>query len=613
VSVGAERGESRDPASRGSGEEAIGRLVKGRYRIVRLLGRGAMGNVYEAVHERLHSSFALKQLRAELDDAPGIADRFRHEAEMMAKVAHPNVARVFDIDSEPGFGTWIAMELVHGETLATVLRARGALPVADVLRIAAQIAAALDCAHRAGLVHRDIKPANVLIEAVTGRAVLTDFGIAKSLAGQPADATATGVFLGTYRYSSPEQLRNRRGVELDGRADVYSLGVVLYEMLTGRRFLDGYTESEILEHVGFDPAWTPPLVYDEPPPPELEALIARCLAPRREDRIASVRELAEQLAACGASGPPTRTGDDPRTAHLREGRAPLPALRSRDASAPVAAPDPTAATVLVPARAEPGDDPAPARPTPAGRGTHAPLRRARLRAVVATVGVAALLLFLAVGADLVPEPASEIAAWLGLRGTIDGIEIDGVVPESKLVTLTRREPMWFSVVLQGVDPAAPPTMRWYLNQELVAEGTTVWEYEPATYLEHLVARGTVRFEVDGGRRRHQNHTWKTQTPLADLSPVLLSASAKPGSTITARPGEVVTISVDVYDPDGTPLGFTWRIDGKPAGGDEPRLRFVAARDVGVSLVVSDGEASVSSGWKVVVTPDVSMGFAPRKG
>ncbi|MBY0275823.1 serine/threonine protein kinase, partial [Candidatus Binatia bacterium] len=288
----------------GPSADLIGKTIKGRYRVVRLLGRGAMGNVYEVLHERLRSSFALKQLRADLANEPEIVSRFRHEAEIMARLSHPNVARVFDIDAEPEVGSWMAMELVHGEDLGAVMRRTGRLPLGEAVRIGFQIATALDCAHKAGLVHRDIKPANVLIEAGTLRAVLTDFGIAKSRVPDEADAaTRTGVFLGTYRYSSPEQLRNLRGVAIDARADVYSLGVVLYEMVSGNKFLAGLSESDVLSEVGFNAAWRPTLTYDEPPPVELVDLIAHCLAPDRDQRIPSAGVVAEKLAAIAAALP----------------------------------------------------------------------------------------------------------------------------------------------------------------------------------------------------------------------------------------------------------------------------------------------------------------------
>jgi serine/threonine protein kinase len=566
----------------GASDGLVGRTIKGRYRVMRLLGRGAMGNVYEVMHERLRSSFALKQLRADLENEPEIVSRFRHEAEIMARLSHPNVARVFDVDAEPDVGSWMAMELVHGEDLGAVMRRAGHLPLAEALRIGIQVATALDCAHRAGLVHRDIKPPNILIEAGTLRAVLTDFGIAKSLVRDVTDSpTRTGVFLGTHRYSSPEQLRNRHDVEIDGRADIYSLGVVLYEMASGKKFLGELSESEVLNAVGFDPAWRAPLAYDDPQPPAaLAELIAQCLAPQRDERIGSAGIVAEKLAAIMASLPASSA-------------PPLLVL---------------AATPVVPAEAPSlhvkHERTAATRPPvpPQRRGgirSASRLPRAvrrRLRWPVLVV----LGLMLAAGVAVTLD--HRLQALLGIDGPARGAVIQQAQPAAKIVWLTRSEPRWFSVVIDGADPEQPPPMRWYLNDVLVAENTTVWEYDPAQHLQDVTARGTVRFLLGSGRAPQERQVWATRTTVQDLSPVLQSASYKPGSTIEAAVGEGVVIEVDAVDPDDSPLTYTWRIDGKRVGGNTPRLELDAERDATVTLAISDGSAVVSSSWTIAVQP-----------
>jgi len=524
----------------------VGRVIKDRYRIVRLLGRGATGNVYEVLHLGLRSSFALKQLRGDLAGEPTIVGRFRHEAEMMAQLQHPNIVRVFDIDSEPGFGTWMAMELVHGEHLGEVLRRAGRLSVAETLRIGGQIAAALDCAHRAGLVHRDIKPANVLIESPGGRAVLTDFGIAKSTHAESADApTRPGVYLGTYRYSSPEQIRGNRDVEIDQRADIYSLGVVLYEMISGKKFLAGASEHEIVSEVGFRAGWTPPLVYDVRPPEALAELIAQCMMPRREERIQSADEIVARLTACAAPGR-ERAPQAQRTART---------LRAESA------------------------------PASASSGRRA--RRLALVLVLALAGAVALW-------ELAPP------GW-NLPFRDDGIaaHVLSFTPQEEQVVVPHATTQWFSVVLDGFDANDPPPLRWLLDGKMVAENTTSWEYDPRIYHGSALVPQLLRFVIGRGRTDQQVHGWQIKVAASDLSPVLLNASYKPGSEISAPLGSTVVVKVDAYDPDCDALSFVWRLDGKPIGNDTAEVAVAVDGNHQLTLAISDGEAAVSSSWRIV--------------
>jgi len=599
VSVAAKSQPTNDPPAEppvAAIDGPIGRLLKGRYRVVRLLGRGAMGNVYEVRHEGLNTSFALKQLRADLESESSIVARFRHEAEMMARLAHPNIVRVFDIDAEPGFGTWIAMEMVHGEDLGALLARGGALPLAEVVRVGGELASALACAHRAGLVHRDIKPANVLVESASGRAVLTDFGIAKSVAvsGQEL-STQTGGFIGTYRYSSPEQIRHLRGVEIDPRADVYSLGVVLYEMVSGKRFLDGMNEGEIVSEVGFRSDWVPPLRYDTPPPAPLGLLIERCLAPRREERMASAGEVGSRLAAFGAALGVAANAAAPS----RPAEAPTPM-----ASLASSARERTAATLAPACALSPGEEAYAAglvarRGAARGRALRSASpripRRSGIRFATALV---VLLATAGLGAWLFPE---RVLAPLGLHpGAGNRAQIRSAQPEDSLIWLTRSDAQWFSVVLSGVAPDRPPRMRWFLNDKLVAENTTTWEYDPTTDLADVTAHGEVRFVVGSGRGLLQTHRWKTRTAVQDLSPVLRSATYKPGSTIRAAAGERIEIVVEAIDPDGDPLFYTWQVNGHRVGGSEPRLVLDATESGTITLGVSDGVVSVSSAWNLQV-------------
>jgi tRNA A-37 threonylcarbamoyl transferase component Bud32 len=534
-------------------DSVVGRVIKERYRIVRLLGRGATGNVYEVQHVGLRSAFALKQLRADFASEPSVVARFRHEAEMMAQLQHPNIVRVFDIDSEPGFGTWMAMELVHGGHLGELLRRQGRLSFAETLRIGGQIAAALDCAHRAGLVHRDIKPANVLVESRGGRAVLTDFGIAKSIHAASADApTRPGVYLGTYRYSSPEQIRSQRGVEIDQRADVYSLGVVLYEMISGRKFLAGRSENEIVSEVGFRADWQPPLIYGVPPPAALAALIVHCTMPRRDERTQSAGEVGARLAACATGGiEPTAS-----------------TLAGREGSVARAA--------------------SPAEPV---------WRSRRARALAVVVLLLGALLAAAAVWRLTPP------GWqLPFLPDAGAAHVLSFHPDEELVVVPHATTQWFSVVLDGFDPDHPPPLRWLLDGKVVAENTTSWEYDPRVYHGSALVPQLLRFVVGSGRSERQSHAWQVKVAANDLSPVLLNASYKPGSKIVAAPGSTVVVKVDAYDPDGDPLSFAWRLDGRPIGQNAAEVEVPVTGNHQLTLAISDGEAAVSSSWQIVASP-----------
>src|SRR5262245_48835600 len=317
-----------------------GLVIKNKLRIVRRVGRGGMGHVYEVYHEVLRVRRALKQIVSDLQDNPEIERRFLHEAQMMARLEHPHIVKVFDVDQEPGFGTYLLMEFIQGRDLGTLLRERDRFTYEETLRIGQAVASALDCAHAAGLVHRDIKPANILLEEASGRPVVTDFGIAKEVEGAGGEEgfTKTGSFIGTYRYSSREQIRAEKGVPVDGRADVYSLGVVLYEMSTGHRYLEGMPELKIASCVGYQDDWRPPLTFQDDIPEIFRNLIQRSVEPDRDRRVESALALMGGLQECLASipartwtpgSPPPRGQAPPLAATATGGGSALQEVRDR--------------------------------------------------------------------------------------------------------------------------------------------------------------------------------------------------------------------------------------------------------------------------------------------
>jgi tRNA A-37 threonylcarbamoyl transferase component Bud32 len=278
-------------ATSGPGVPDLAALLGSRYRTVARLGSGAFGEVYRAHDTLLGRDVAVKRIRldalvepAQLDEAKR---RFLREAQLAARLHHPNIVTTHDI-VEGAASSLIVMELVEGETLQSLLRSRGRLTLQETTAVVEQVARALDHAHANGIVHRDVKPGNVMIES-SGQVKVMDFGIAKAEAGQ--NLTTTGLVMGTPNYMSPEQAR---GLKLDGRSDLFSLGCVFYECLTGARPFGGGSVSAILLRI----------LNEEPPlpdfdttglPREIGPLLGRALAKDPTQRFASGAELVAAL------------------------------------------------------------------------------------------------------------------------------------------------------------------------------------------------------------------------------------------------------------------------------------------------------------------------------
>jgi Tol biopolymer transport system component len=274
----------------------------GPYEIVSRLGAGGMGEVFRARDTRLDRSVAIKVLPDSLQTNAQLQARFEREARTISQLNHPHICTVHDVGEESGTH-YLVMELVEGETLAARI-ARGPMPLADVVRYGAQIAEALDRAHRAGIIHRDLKPGNVML--TKSGAKLLDFGLARSSRAavlQPdaptvqAPITGEGVIVGTAPYMAPEQLQ---GAESDPRTDLFALGAVLYEMIAGRRAFDAKSTvsliAQILEH---DPP--PPSQFQPVTPRSLERLIMTCLAKDPDARFQCAADVAHELRWVGAA------------------------------------------------------------------------------------------------------------------------------------------------------------------------------------------------------------------------------------------------------------------------------------------------------------------------
>jgi len=263
----------------------------GRYRIVAELGRGAMGAVYRAVDPLIEREVAIKTL---LDDLPAeimaeVRERFLREARSAGRLNHPNIVTIFDVGEDRGVA-YIAMELLEGRSLQQIMRKQPRTPFGIAADIAAQVADALDHAQQFRIVHRDIKPANIMVGG-TGRCKITDFGIAYV---PTSSMTQTGTALGSPKYMSPEHVS---GIGIDGRADIFSLGVVLYEMLTGRNPFtrdSDTTPLPVMHRISVEPH--PPLRQLDPAiPAAIERIVNRALAKKVQDRYPRAAEMADEL------------------------------------------------------------------------------------------------------------------------------------------------------------------------------------------------------------------------------------------------------------------------------------------------------------------------------
>ena len=335
----------------------------GRYRVVEELGSGAMGVVYLCVDPMLARPVAIKVLKGtehlSVDERAQYEARFRQEAEAAGRLSHPDIVQIYDIGP-----SWLVMEFVEGRTLQALLRSDGSLAVREVVRIVQRVADALDHAHHHGIVHRDIKPANVMLQQDGGVKVM-DFGVARL---DSSTLTAVGTVLGSVRYMAPEQMMGQR---VDGRADVFSLAAVAYELLTGRSPYPGRTVTEVVARVVHG-RHVPPREVDGRLPHQIDAVFAGAFTAQPAERYARAldfaRALADVLRPVGGLEVRLGGGTAGGASTTTDGRAPTRKLESTHVlagetslvasaapgPAPAEAADPGASTRLI--------EPAPARP-----------------------------------------------------------------------------------------------------------------------------------------------------------------------------------------------------------------------------------------------------------
>lgn len=461
----------------------LARALGAQYELVRLLGQGGFAEVYEVKDANLHRRLAVKVLRPDLAWTAGMLARFKQEARAIARLHHPHTVPIHFVGEGEGL-VYYAMPFIEGRSLADLLRSGGALDVERALAIAEPIVDALEHAHRHGLVHRDIKPDNILIEADTGRPLLLDFGIAKSLDGGDHH-TQTGLVVGTPLYMSPEQALGHRSV--DARTDVYAMGAVLFQMLTGAPPFEGGTSQEIVSKHLNEPVPIGSLSGARIPR-WLSSVILRCMAKHADDRYPSAAALLEALRTGRAAGA-AAGADDAVTAHR------VAAQIGRAAALP---PQPVSQDET------PTESIAPSLERPARRGW-------RRRALVAGVG----LIVVGMGTAVAIRPRAALTVANRFDAPV-AIMLNG----DSLRTIAPGD----SVIVR-VPAGKPVSAQWSLVRPAAPEGGALGEEVRGTLVIDD-ARGAIRRVIDA-----------RSTAAPTFAPILENATDRPlRATVTGASG-----------------------------------------------------------------------------
>jgi hypothetical protein len=441
----------------GSGDPFIGKILADRYRVLRTLGEGGMGRVYLAEHVRMGRLSAVKVMSPTLAPTPEAISRFNREASNASRITHPNVAAIYDFGETEDGTLYLAMEYVEGRTLTAVLREGGPLVPARAAELAGQIADGLHAAHHLGIVHRDLKPDNVLVTTLhDGReqVKIVDFGIAKTTQSNDQTVTSLGVAIGTPEYMSPEQLA---GEALDARTDLYSLGLVLFNMLTGGLPHPALTSKQsLVQRLTAKPLTLAEVKPSVPWPPRLQKALDRALAPEPDERFSNVQDFARDVRT--ATGLPTFKG------------------------AAVAA---GAATRVMTPAVVPTIPDAPASRTPQRPLATPPTRRRR-------GGMLAVIALALVGGGLTLRPPAQLRAWMrGSSGTAAA-----PAPASAFDTVTPTRPVsgtpMDSTGLQVTQAGTTSVARDSIAADSSATGDSLSPFDSGLRLRRAAMQATLR-------------------------------------------------------------------------------------------------------------------------
>ncbi|MFA5882659.1 MAG: Stk1 family PASTA domain-containing Ser/Thr kinase [Acidimicrobiia bacterium] len=547
----------------------VGDVFASRYEIERELARGGMADVYLATDRQLKRNVAVKVLFPEFARDPSFVERFRREAQNAASLNHPNIAAVYDWGQEHGT-YYIVMEYVEGRSLRDIIRAEGQVPAVASARIAAELADALSFAHRRGVIHRDVKPGNVLLTA-TGQVKLTDFGIAANQFDANQGLTQTGAVMGTATYFSPEQAQ---GHPVDGRSDVYALGVVLYEMLTGVPPFSGESPVAVaMKHVREVP---PPMTTRVPDvPSQLQSIVNAALTKEIEVRYQSAEEMRVDLVDFGR-GRPLTFAYEPGAGEL-----------------PVAAPPPTVAAAVA-------QQVIPAPPV---------RRRRNWAGIVAAVlglgllGVVVVYLLVSTSESKKDTPSVEVpnlvgqqfdaaSATLSTAGfTVN--RVDDGLSDAPAGTVIGQDPAGgrladkgsaVTLTVSGTEVTIPEVV----GQQVDAVTATLQR------LTLVVARNNVDSDKPPGTVLEVNPAAKTKVPKG--STVTLTVAAEPGVDIPDVKGQPQDAAIALINGVGLqPAVIAFPSDTIPSGsaiGTDPVAGTRVPKGTSVRLVISNGPAEV---------------------